>query len=133
MAGAVRIVVALFYLPALIICPLSHEDSVLNLIEEAFSSYNFQLTPPLDEPALWLLEQALFISTETDDEKGWDFVAERSIDLLFSLHKVEDREVGQDRRPAVDQLHADNCLRCARIFSRCLQDMKKSPRGPCYL
>ncbi|KIO21807.1 hypothetical protein M407DRAFT_28620 [Tulasnella calospora MUT 4182] len=95
--------------------------SALGLIKEAFTTKNNQSPRRPDKSYVWLLEQALLISTSNQHERGWEFVAGVSVDLLLLFDNPES--------PMPDSVgtgdsQKDNRLRCANILSQCLQDMR---------
>ncbi|KAG9029852.1 hypothetical protein FS837_003459 [Tulasnella sp. UAMH 9824] len=70
--------------------PKRGRKSALEFIEEAFSAYTPQSPRHPNNTEIWLLEQALLFSTQSQHQRGWKFVAESSIDLLPSFDKLEE-------------------------------------------
>ncbi|KAG8959895.1 hypothetical protein FRC00_001152 [Tulasnella sp. 408] len=96
----------------------SKRDSALELIERAFDTDNSQSLRQPDMADVWLLEQALLVSTSNRHDPGWKFVAERSVGLLRSFDTPGD--------PTPDSVSSqgsqkDNRRRCAKILSQCIQ------------
>ncbi|KAG8963402.1 hypothetical protein FRC05_004743 [Tulasnella sp. 425] len=97
------------------------QDTVFGLIKEAFGTHTSQSARRPDNIDVWLLEQALAISTKTQYRGGREFVVRSCFDLLRSLHEVEDTDAGQN-----SWHDHDDCLRFTRILSQCLQGTKKN-------
>lgn len=96
----------------------SGRTSALELIEEAFRAYTPQSPRHPDNTEIWLLEQALLFSTQSQHQRGWKCVAESSIGLLHAFDTPEDPT--PDSASTQDSLN-NNRRRCAKILSRCIQ------------
>ncbi|KAG8963408.1 hypothetical protein FRC05_004749, partial [Tulasnella sp. 425] len=92
------------------------QDTVFGLIKEAFGPYPSQSPRRRDNIHVWLLEQALVISTMAGNFDGLKFIATTSVELLCSLHEGEDADAGRD-----SWHNQDDCLRSTKILSQCLQ------------
>ncbi|KAG8911902.1 hypothetical protein FRC00_005623 [Tulasnella sp. 408] len=96
-------------------------ESALGLIEEALSIDNSEPSRRPTKAEIWLLEQALLLSTPNRHERGWQFIASSSVGLLRSFDSSEDTTPDSASPP--NSLQADR-LRCANVLSQCLQSMR---------
>ncbi|KAG8960965.1 hypothetical protein FRC00_013740 [Tulasnella sp. 408] len=96
----------------------SRRKSALGLIEEAFCPDNSHSSRQPDKTDVWLLEQALLISTSKRHEPGWEFVATSSVALLLLFNNPE--YSSPDTIGTPDGVK-DNRLRCAKILSQCIR------------
>lgn len=100
---------------------LSRRKSALGLIEDAFFTDDSQSLRHPDKTDLWLLEQALLISTSNRHEPGWRFVAMSSVGLLLSFNN---REYPTPDSIGTQDIQKDNRRRCAKILSQCIQAIR---------
>lgn len=100
-------------------------DNVLELIKMAFEKKPAQLRDADGITYVWLLEQMLSVSVETDCERGWEFVLKHSIDLLSSF--------GGGHSPRVPDLLGERERRCMKILPQCLQAMRDQYTSPVNL
>ncbi|KAG8913068.1 hypothetical protein FRC01_004759 [Tulasnella sp. 417] len=98
----------------------SSRRSVLGLIEIALTKSHQSPRQP-DKSDVWLLEQALLLSTMNRHERNWESVAKSSVALLRSFDNPENPT--PDSASAQDT-HKDNRLRCANILSQCIRAMR---------
>ncbi|KAG8925706.1 hypothetical protein FRC01_009801 [Tulasnella sp. 417] len=98
----------------------SFRRSVLGLIEIALTKRHQSPRQP-EKSDIWLLEQALSLSTTNRHERNWESVAKSAVALLRSSDNPEDPT--PDSASAQDT-HKDNRLRCANILCQCVQAMR---------
>lgn len=105
------------HFPLLTSCFLSLWDDLLERIDRAFQTYGHALPRRYERIHVWLLEQALLISTQNRDQSGWEVVARTSIDMLCLFDMIEETTPGL----ISPQNNQDSRNRCTKTLTQCLK------------
>ncbi|KAG8924905.1 hypothetical protein FRC01_010911 [Tulasnella sp. 417] len=95
--------------------------SVFEIIQEAFSTCSSPSRRHPNEIDVWLLEQALLLSTQNCHGHGLQLVAKSALGLLVSFDEPEDSM--PDSTSSQDN-QKENRARCAKVLSHSIQVMR---------